>query len=225
MAWACTARAAIGLHVAAQDVLVEADAERVLLEARLSLVTHVGLRLAGPQRLDRLEEEVERGQDVEDEPGQEPGTYALGQVLDHVGAGAEEEDDRVDGGHDDEREAGLVVRKIDEVDRFVEHVGEGPVALPRVDLPMGVLEQLPLLLGQLDRPPRFRLLAVCGRNGHRRGGGGGRRRGAGRTSGRGGSPVFLAVHGTWWFAARHSSTIASVPGRKSAGRTKTNPAS
>ena len=112
----------------------------MLFEARFSRVADVGLGLPGPQRLDGLEEEVQGDEYVEDEADQDPGPDALGQVLDHVGAGTEQEDDGVDGGHDDEGEARLVVGQVDEVDRLVEHVGEGPVALPRVEGAVRVLE-------------------------------------------------------------------------------------
>src|SRR5439155_19143317 len=212
--------AAIGLHIAAQDVLVEADAERVLFEARFSRVADVGLGLPGPQRLDGLEEEVQGDEYVEDEADQDPGPDALGQVLDHVGAGTEQEDDGVDGGHDDEGEARLVVGQVDEVDRLVEHVREGPVALPRVEGAVRVLEQLLLLLGQLDGTPLFRLLLAVGRGDDRR------RRGRRRVLGwRGRMPrrvVFVSSVGTGRFSDRHRTCSISA-GRRYAPPGPTTP--
>src|SRR5439155_19827775 len=75
-----------------------------------------------------------------------------------------------------------VVGQVDEVDRLVEHVGEGPVALARVEGAVRVLEQLLLLLGQLDGTPLFRLLLAVGRGDDRRRRG--RRRVLGRRGGR-----------------------------------------
>jgi len=114
---------AIGLHVPVQDVLVEAQPERVLLEAaRVGRVVHVRLGPAGAQRLDGLDEVIDGQQRVQTGHDGHRQAQMLGHVVEDVGAGAEGVEEHVQGARDDEREPGLVVSQVDEILRTLSDI-------------------------------------------------------------------------------------------------------
>ena len=125
--------------------------ERELLDPGLGHRRDLRLRLARTQRLDGLQEEVERDQHVDEDVDADEGLDELGDVLDEVRAHGHEEQHDVEGGHDHEREARLVIGEVDEVDGLVQHVGQRAVPLPRVQRAVRVLERLLLLLAELRR--------------------------------------------------------------------------
>ncbi len=139
----------VGVHVAPEDVLVEADAERELLDAGLVDGRHLRLRLPRAQGLDGLQEEVQGDQDVGEQVDAEDDLQGERLALERVERVGGEEEHDVDRGHDHEGEARLVVGEVDEVVRLVHGVGQGPVPLPGIQVADGVLPLLLLLLAEL----------------------------------------------------------------------------
>jgi hypothetical protein len=152
-----------GFHVAPEHVLVEADTQRIVLDAGLVCRRHLGLLLAGAKRLDGLEEEVQREEDVDHEVAGQQDLHVGGHALQRIELVCGEEQHHVHGGQDHEREPRLVVGQVDEVDGLLERVHERAIALPGIERAVRVLEALLFLLAELGgRRPRSLALGRLG---------------------------------------------------------------